>query len=64
MTRKRKRQGGVRRCDGRPKKVRYSSELNAKIALASTQGRRNSAREECRVYKCPHCFGWHLTSER
>ena len=24
---------------------------------------RSSKREESRVYRCPMCFGWHLTSQ-
>ncbi|KFI50058.1 hypothetical protein [Bifidobacterium biavatii] len=47
-------------------KIRYSTELDAKIALASTRRARRgavSAKEECRYYLCPQCHGYHLTSK-
>jgi len=44
-----------------PGKAAYSSRLEAKIALASTQRSRASRREESRAYRCP-CGRWHLTS--
>lgn len=44
-------------------KVRYRSKLDAKIALSRTQQSRASKREEARVYHCPNCKGWHLTSK-
>ncbi len=49
-------------------KIRYRTELDAKIALASTQGaaaRGHDKRAECRIYRCPiaSCRGFHLTSQ-
>lgn len=41
-------------------KVRYRDELGAKIALANTQAKDHG---EKRVYRCPICRGWHLTSQ-
>lgn len=45
-------------------KRRYRSEIDAKIALAKIQWQDKSRREkiETRVYKCPKCRGFHLTS--
>ena len=46
-------------------KLRYRSELDAKLALLDCSGRRaSSRREEKAVYQCPFCRGWHLTSKR
>jgi hypothetical protein len=45
-------------------KFRYRDELSAKIALANTQRPTSSRREEARVYRCPSCRGYHLTSLR
>jgi hypothetical protein len=47
-------------------KFRYRSELDAKIMMSNlafkeTQG--DARREEKRAYKCPKCYGWHLTSQ-
>lgn len=44
-------------------KVRYHDRIGALIALASTQYAPRSKREEVRVYRCPKCKGWHLTSK-
>jgi hypothetical protein len=44
------------------RKVRYRDKLGAQIALASTHRARSSRRDEVRVYRCPRCNGWHLTS--
>lgn len=48
-------------------KVRYRTEIDAKIALsrAETTGARRSdeKRKEARAYRCPRCNGWHLTSQ-
>lgn len=44
-------------------KRRYRDRVGAMIALASTQRAKSSDREEKRVYRCGHCFGWHLTSK-
>jgi hypothetical protein len=42
-------------------KVRYITELGAKIAL--TRIHRDDEQGERRHYRCPRCRGWHLTSE-
>ena len=48
-------------------KVRYRTEIDAKIALSNTAytagQRSDEKRKEARVYRCPKCAGWHLTSE-
>ena len=48
------------------RKKRYRDELSAKFALSQTRrvGNYKSNRNECRVYYCPKCKGWHLTSIR
>jgi len=44
-------------------KNRHATEIDAMIALADTQSAlRKAARSERRVYRCPLCAGWHLTS--
>lgn len=44
-------------------KRKYNSRMDAMLALANTQGYRSTnKRDEKRVYKCPDCGGWHLTS--
>lgn len=45
-----------------PDKRGYRTRLDALIALASTQRKRTSSREETRAYHCP-CGRWHLTSK-
>lgn len=54
------RQGAAAPC--RSGKLRYRDRLGAEIALASTERGRASSRDEKRVYRCPDCAGWHLTS--
>ena len=49
-------------CTKPPRKIRYRTKLDAKLARASTQRSRNPRREERRYYRCPACKGWHLTS--
>lgn len=46
-------------------KVRYRTELDAKIALANTQHRDNPkrAKTEKRAYWCHICHAYHLTSK-
>jgi hypothetical protein len=46
-------------------KVRYRDRIAALLALASTASKKHTAREktEKRVYRCPRCKGWHLTSQ-
>ena len=41
-------------------KVRYRDRLGAEIALALLVREDHG---EARVYRCPRCFGWHLTSK-
>ncbi|HEY8881917.1 MAG TPA: hypothetical protein VIM47_00805 [Dermatophilaceae bacterium] len=52
-------------------KVTYPTEKAAKTALvgiviSNNRGHfhRSEPHRERRPYKCPHCWGWHLTSER
>lgn len=48
-------------------KIRYRTEVDAKIALSSTAyaANKNSSekRKESRIYRCPRCAGFHLTSQ-
>lgn len=46
-------------------KVRFPDEFSANWALYNARfkhRRGNENRRECRVYHCPVCQGWHLTS--
>lgn len=43
-------------------KVQYFARVDAELALASID-RTNPTRREQRVYHCPVCDGWHLTSQ-
>jgi hypothetical protein len=45
--------------------VRYRDRVGALFAMAGAQRKDGSKREkiEQRVYRCPHCRGWHLTSQ-
>lgn len=46
-------------------KRRYRDRIAALLALASTQsttGATRRAKDERRIYRCPDCKGWHLTS--
>ena len=50
-------------------KVRYSEKIDAQIALANAtrptrRNDQNRPKEEKRVFRCPSCHGWHLTSKR
>ena len=47
-------------------KKRYRTEEQAQTALDRIQHADNSARVKVpqRVYSCPHCAGWHVTSQR
>lgn len=45
-------------------KTRYNTSAKARAALDGI--RRRGSRDEkkpVRVYPCPHCHGWHLTSD-
>lgn len=48
-------------------KIRYQTEIDAKIALSSATyaaaQRSDEKRKEVRVYRCPRCKGWHLTKQ-
>lgn len=44
-------------------KVRYRDRRQAVDALQVIQAQRPDGHHECRVYRCPHCRGWHLTSQ-
>lgn len=54
----------MKRCE---EKIRYRTSVGARLALWNiwwaryVHGRRR--RRERRVYECPHCAGWHLTSQ-
>lgn len=59
---KRRRQSVPTRCH-RWGKVRYRDRIGAEIALASTAQSRGANRGESRIYRCPDCGGWHLSSK-
>lgn len=44
-------------------KTRFRDEVGAKIALSQIAVSDKAKRREVRVYKCPKCRGWHLTSQ-
>ena len=46
-------------------KKAYRKKINALLALVSCQikAKEDFKRREKRVYKCPHCSKWHLTSK-
>jgi len=44
-------------------KVQYSKRIYALIALAQIQDAREPGHQEKRVYRCPICKWWHLTSQ-
>jgi hypothetical protein len=45
------------------KKLRYRDQLGALIALSSAESKKaKGRRNEQRVYRCPDCKGWHLSS--
>jgi hypothetical protein len=48
------------------RKIRYRDKIAALLALARTGSKRRAGRpkDEQRVYRCPVCKGWHLTSKR
>lgn len=48
------------------RKVRYRDRIAALLAMSNTQRVDGSHRPkiETRAYRCPHCFGWHLTSQK
>ena len=50
-----------------PDKQRYESKVDAETALAHIQIKYWQGavrRREQRAYECPHCGGWHLTSQQ
>lgn len=46
-------------------KRRFRSKLDAQMALARIRGRTENESHDIptRAYRCPHCKGWHLTSQ-
>ncbi len=46
------------------RKIRYPDKVAALMALVRTRSKRRARRpkDEQRVYRCPVCKGWHLTS--
>lgn len=47
-------------------KIRYRDRIAALLALSNARAKDGSRRKklEQRVYRCPTCKGWHLTSRR
>lgn len=47
------------------KKIRYETQNEARVALAICRmSKYTHKRKERRTYECPHCNGWHLTSQK
>lgn len=44
-------------------KVRFRDEVAAKLAMAEINRLGNSAKAISRVYRCPQCAGFHMTSK-
>ena len=44
-------------------KLRYRDRLEAQLALLRVSTDDDPRRKEKRSYQCPHCHGWHLTSQ-
>lgn len=45
-------------------KLRYRDRVGALLALAKAQhaDKAHRPKTEARAYRCPSCYGWHLTS--
>lgn len=43
-------------------KRRFQAQYYAKVALSTAVRDRSPKRAEQRIYQCPRCAGWHLTS--
>lgn len=44
-------------------KVRYRDRIAALMSLATLRRQDKAGHAETRAYRCPHCHGWHLTSQ-
>ncbi|WP_327335177.1 hypothetical protein [Streptomyces anulatus] len=44
-------------------KQRFRDDFEAKLALLRVTTSNSPRRQEKRAYHCPHCHGWHLTSQ-
>lgn len=45
------------------RKIGYRDKIAAQMALASTGASSSSRRDEKRIYRCPDCSAWHMTSQ-
>lgn len=57
---------GRARCWCKTGKVRYATDRDARaelVARVMDRNRGRSQRQEARVYQCPKCDGFHLTSK-
>jgi len=48
---------------GRNKKLKYTYKTACKALDKIRIEKRNRFRQECRIYYCRHCGGYHLTSQ-
>ena len=44
-------------------KIRYRDRIAAMMGLASCRHNPHGKRQEQRIYRCPFCHGFHLTSQ-
>lgn len=48
---------------GKQIKIRWDSEEEAIQSLKEAKATKDKHRKEKRIYECPWCGGWHLTSK-
>lgn len=46
------------------KKIKYRDKIAAMLALAQCRNAIKGKRQECKIYFCPECKTFHLTSQK